>query len=382
MNIKGPPDSALAVLAIRGHIESPAAVKKYGKDFGLHPVGTGHFKFAEWIPDQRVVLEANKDYWGGEPKISQIIFRPVPDTQSRLAMLEAGDLDVCIRPSLNELPRIKAHPGLRMVDRPSATLFYIQFNAVKVPFNNKRVRQAISYSVDRKGIVNSLLFGVAPVAETYAGSMVKYVVKYDIYPFNPEKAKNILGELGWKPGKSGFLEKDGEVFKTAIVTPSGRYPMDRQIAEAIQAQLKKIGIDAKVTILESAAFLKALLGDQKAKENAEFGMMIVIRPMGPDPDGAFGQHFHSNAIPPKGSNNSIYMNSEVDRLLDEVTKTIDEAKRGMIFRKVQDILNEDVPWLPIYVVPDYSAIKKELKGVGYRHPITPITVQPDARWER
>jgi ABC-type transport system substrate-binding protein len=72
----------------------------------------------------------------------------------------------------------------------------------------------------------------------------------------------------------------------------------------------------------------------------------------------------------------------MDWLLDEASKTIEENKREAIFKKVQDLLNEDIPWLPIYVVPDYSAVKKELKGVGYRHPITPITVQPDARWER
>jgi peptide/nickel transport system substrate-binding protein len=210
---------------------------KHGKNIGLHPSGTGPFKFVEWVPDQRIVLEANRDYWGGEPKISQVIYKPVPDTQTRLAMIEAKDIDVAEDPPFTEVKRIKSNPELKVVERQSATMLFLIFNAVKPPFDDKRVRQAISYSIDRKNTIYKLLFGLVPVAETYAGPNVKHVFKYNIYPYDPEKAKSILASLGWKLGKSGFLEKDGEVFKTAIVTPSGRYPGD--LSEAFQAQLKK-----------------------------------------------------------------------------------------------------------------------------------------------
>ena len=102
--------------------------------------------------------------------------------------------------------------------------------------------------------------------------------------------------------------------------------MDRQIAEAIQAQLKKIGIDVKVIVLESGAFVKAVLGKPEDKKAADFGMMIVSRPMGPDADSAFTRHFHTSAIPPKGVNASIFINSDVDRLLQEAAGAMDALR--------------------------------------------------------
>ena len=382
LNLKSSPATALTVLSIWGYIVSPAALEKHGKNVGLHPSGTGPFKFVEWVPDQRIVLEANGDYWGGEPKIAQVIYKPVPDTQTRLAMVEAKDLDVAEDPPFTEIKRLKSEPELKVIQRQSATMFFLVFNAVRSPFDDKRVRQGISYSIDRKNIVDKLLFGLIPMAETYAGPNVKHVFKYDIYPHDPNKAKNILANLGWKLGKSGFLEKDGEVFKTAIVTPSGRYPADRQIAEAIQAQLKKLGIDAKITVLESAAFIKAMTSGRQAKQNAEYGMLILTRPMWPDPDSAFTQHFHSRSIPPDGPNASIFMNSELDSLLEEGAKEVDESKRSAIYKKAQDILNDQVPWLPIYSLIDFAIVRKGVQGVGYINPFSFLVVSKDAQVER
>jgi ABC-type transport system substrate-binding protein len=382
INLKGSPATALALLSIWGYIESPAAVEKYGKDFGLHPTGTSVFKFVEWVPDQRVVLEANKSYWGGEPKIARVIFKPVPDPHTRLAMVETGDLDVAEELPLTEINRLKTLPAIRVEEYPVGTMLFLVFNTAKYPFNDKRVRQAISYSIDRKGIIDKLLFGQVRLAETYAAPNVKHIIKYDIYPYNPEKPKSILANLGWKPGKSGFLEKDGEVFRTAIVTPSGRYPMDRQIAEVIQGQLKKIGVDSKVIVVEAAAFLKSIYLDPQAKKNAEFGMIILIRPMGPELDTALTQHFHSDSFTPKSSNYSIFANSELDRLLEEGGRTVDETKGAAIYKKAQDILNEEVPWLPLYTLVNFLTCRKGVRGIGYQNPFSFLHVSKDAQLER
>jgi ABC-type transport system substrate-binding protein len=382
INLKGSPTTALAVISTLGYIESPTAVEKYGKDYGSHPSGTGLFKFVEWVPDQRIVLEANKEYWGGEPNIAQVVFKPVPDPQTRLAMIEAGDLDVAEQIPTAEIKRLKTHPQLKIEDFPSGTMFFVIFNTVKEPFNDKRVRQAISYGIDCKGIVNALLFGQVRLAETYAAPNIKHIVKYDIYPYNPEKSKSILESLGWKPGKSGFLEKDGKIFRTAIVTPSGRYPMDRQIAESIQGQLKKIGIDVNVIIVEASAFLKSLTLDAQAKKNAEFGMVILTRPMGPDLDTALTQHFHSSSFSPKATNYSIFVNKELDQILEEGGKTIDENRREALYKKAQDILNEEVPWLPIYSMINFLTCRKGVKGVGYQNPFSFIYVSKEAQLEQ
>jgi peptide/nickel transport system substrate-binding protein len=378
IHLQGSPSSALTVLSVVGYIESPAAIKKYGKEIGSHPIGTGPFKFVEWVPDQRITLEANRDYWGGEPKIARVVFRPVPDTNSRLAMVEAGDLDVAIRPPYTDIERLKSVPGLQVDDAFRGSVISLQMNTVKEPITDKRVRQAISYGIDRRAMVKSLLFNLVRLADAYATPGVKHILKYDIYPYDPNKSKSILAGLGWKPGKSGFLEKDGEVLRTTLSTPSGRYPMDREIAEAIQAQLKTVGIDVKVAVLESAAFVKSISGDPQAKKNSESGLYIGSRMMGPDLDSAFTMHFHSNSFPPKGMNVSIFSNNELDRLLEEGARTIDETKRGAIYKRVQDIINEEVPWLPIYSVVEYVVLKKGIKGVGYPNPFGYIYVSKDA----
>ena len=134
--------------------------------------------------------------------------------------------------------------------------------------------------------------------------------------------------------------------------------MDRQIAEAIQAQLKKIGIDSKVMILESGAFVKAVMKNRQAKQDADFGMMIVSRPMGPDADSAFTRHFHSGAIPPRGVNASCFINSDLDRALEDGGKAMSEEERDACYKKAQDILNEEVPWLPIYAYVDFLIMRK------------------------
>jgi ABC-type transport system substrate-binding protein len=380
MNLKGGAGPALTMLSVWGHIESPTAIEKYGKDIASHPVGTGPFKFVEWIPDQRVVLEANKDYWGGSPKISQVVFKPVPDPLTRLAMVEAGDLDVTWRIPYTEINRLKADLKIKVLERPTGTLFFLIFNTVKKPFNDKGVRQAISYSIDRKSIINTLLFGLVRLGETYGGPSVKHVFKYNIYPYNPEKAKSILAELGWKLGKSGFLERKGEVLRTALVTPSGRFPGDSQIAEAIQAQLKKVGIDTKIIVLESGAYIKTVMSGRQVKQNAEYGMTLQSWPMGPDPDSCFNQHFHSKS--PEVSNSALYANSELDPLLEEGATAVDETKRSEIYKKVQDILNEDVPWLPIYSLVDFAIFRKGVQGVGYANPFTFLFVSKDAQVEQ
>lgn len=365
MNLICAPAIMLNMLSVAPLIECPAAIEKYGKEVVRHPVGTGPFKFFEEVPDQRIVLHANKDYWGGEPKISQVIFKPVPDEATRTAMLEAGDLDIATGLPYAAVERLRSNPAIKLDTQEGRSVLFIMFNTPKKPFDDKRVRQAIAYSIDRKSIVKVLLFGYINASDTYAAPLVEQVIKYDIYPYNPDKGKKILTDLGWKLGKSGFLEKDGEVFRTSIVATSGRYPMDRQICEAMQAQLKRVGIDLRVTIVDLAALVKAGNLDRTGRQNAEFGMLMFLRPMGPNLHNAFITNIHSAAIPPRGTNISYFANSEVDRALEEAVKTTDEGKRGALYKKAQDILNEEIPMLPIYADKNFLGLRKGVKGVAY-----------------
>lgn len=126
-----------------------------------------------------------------------------------------------------------------------------------------------------------------------------------------------------------------------------------------------------------------LAGVGRPRQIADFGMMLMNRSFGPDPDSAFNQHFHFNAFPPKASNCSIFSNSELDRLLDEGAKEVDETKRSTICKKVQDILNEEIPMLPLYINMDFLVLRKGLQGVAYPNAFIPFyEVSKDSHWAR
>jgi peptide/nickel transport system substrate-binding protein len=190
----------------------------------------------------------------------------------------------------------------------------------------------------------------------------------DAYPYNPEKAKSMLAELGWKPGPGGILEKDGKPFKTVFVTPSGRYLMDVQITEGIQAQLKKIGVETSVSIVEGATFMQWQMTDYEGKSKADTGLWLITLTTGPEAGMSMGNNVYSGSMPPRGSNYFMWKNEEFDQVLVAAGKEFDAAKRGQLLQKAQDILAEEVPILPIYVCRNILALRKGVNGVEFRNP--------------
>ncbi len=375
----------LTILATEhAQIISPTAYKRYGnKDFGRHPVGTGPFKFKEWIPDHEIVLEANEDYWDGAPRLNRIVYKPVPDATTRILMLEAGELDVILIAPLSEYNRIKESESMQAALRGAPNMVRLALNNIKPPFDNKMVRQAVACAINRKEIVENLFLGVGETAQSFALPYVKGAHIVDLWPYDPTKSLRILNQLGWSLGSDGILVKDGEPFNITIMTPSGRYPMDKQIAEAIQAQLREIGIVVKVVVLESTAFIKAILltEEEKKKENVWDGMIISLL-AGPDMNDALRDNFTTEAIPPGGINLSSYSNVKVDRLVKQGVVTLDENERQRIYKEVQEMLIEDVPMILINYGIDFAALSRKVHGVEYASPVWNITVTKNAWVEK
>ena len=358
--------SSVAVyqFALSGWIESPSAIKKYGKEAGLHPVGTGPFKFVEWKAHEKISLAPFKEYWAGTPFLSKVELKPVPEAQTRIAMLEAGDLDVVMTPPLTSLQSLEGKPGIKVLSANGNLVTYICFNLVRSPMDNKKVRQAIAHAINREGIVKALLFGKARTADSFVSPDLEYSKKYDLYPYNPEKAMNLLTDLGWKKGKKGMLEKDGKPFEISLMTPVGRYPMDAQIAQAVQAQLKKIGIKVAVETLESGAFVKFALSKKEDKQASNTGLVV----------GAFGRYaeigtaltniWHSSSLIPNGYNMFFFENEKFDQAVNDAKNESDTAKRKVHLEKAQDILYDEIPMIPVYFWPNLLFIKNGVKGVG------------------
>ncbi|CAG9298163.1 peptide/nickel transport system substrate-binding protein [Celerinatantimonas diazotrophica] len=314
-----------------GLIVSPAAVKKYGKDFGRHPVGTGPFEFKSWEPNSKVVLVRNPHYWDGEAKSKMVIFRPITDENTRVAEMMSGQLDIMPEVPPNSLSIFKSS-HYKIYEQVGPHLWFLILNTRHGVFKDKRVRQAINYAINKKSLVNNVLDGTATVA---AGPVPKafkwaYNNKLKPYPYDPAKARKLIKEAG-ATGKT----------VTFYVTNGGSGMLDPvAMATAIQADLKAVGLNVKIQTYEWNTFLGKV--NAGLKDNADMAEMAW---MTNDPDTLPYLTLRTGAFPDKGGFNSgYYSNPEVDKLLAEARSSTNQATRAKLYKKMQVIVHNDAPW--------------------------------------
>jgi len=329
-------------------VMSPTAVEKYGQDSGLHPVGTGPFKLVEWVRDDHITLEANKDYWGGKPKLDKVIFRIIPENSVRLMKLQKGELDIIDGINPDDVPKIKADPNLVLYEEPGLAINGVRLPNQVPPFNDKRVRQALNYAVNKKEMDDFLYKGLAvemnsplpPVQWGYDDSLKGY-------PYDPDKAKRLLAEAGYPNG-----------FQTKLLTypnPRGYNPVGPKMAVAIQEYLKKINVDVKIEQLEWGAFLQTV-------RSGKYDGMALGGWSGDngDPDNFLYTLFHSSTYPV--GNTAGYKNPKVDELLVKARETSDHEERIKYYKEAQKLIMEDAPWIFVNSVKQIRAASKRVKG--------------------
>jgi peptide/nickel transport system substrate-binding protein len=342
-------------------IQSPKALKDYGKDVGLHPTGTGPFEFVSYAPNQSVVIKRNENYhWGpeatghaGPPDIAQITFQIVTTPQARVSQFQTGQSEM-----MQETPGIFWNALQKMgkfnaIPVPISGLgIFAPINASAWPTNDLAVRRAILYAVDKKGVVQLADAGAHPVSNT---PLTKGMTGYDAaleneYPYDPAKAAATLQAAGWT--KSGeFWEKDGKrltINLTAIST-STEYPL---LAQAIQGYLRKAGMDATVTQLASPAWLAANIKGEMS--------MTPLQYIGVDPDA-----LHLWFLPGQYFNWSHYENADLTKLINEGQQEIDPAKRPAIYAEVQKIIMDNAVEMPIHENIDLVMTSKNLTGLTW-----------------
>ncbi len=324
----------LANLALPvGAIVSPAAVAAGGADFGRRPVGTGPFRFAEWIANQRVVLLANPDYWGGAPQLRTVVFRPVSDATTRVAEMLSGGIDVLVETPPDNLVLFRDDPAFTLHEAVGPHEWFLILNTREGPFADKRVRQAVNLAVNKESLVRDVLQGTATVAAGPIPPAFDWARNPDVvpWPHDPDRARALLREAGMEGARLRFLVTEGG---SGMLDP---VPM----ATAIQADLKAVGLDVAIETYEWNAYL--------ARVNAGLaglGDMAQMAWMTNDPDTLPSLALHSDALPEAGGFNSgYYANPELDALLDRARATTDEARRGAIYAEVQALVHDEAPWL-------------------------------------
>jgi peptide/nickel transport system substrate-binding protein len=349
MTLKQPFSPLLNNLTLNtGRIVSPAAVKKWGKEFASHPVGTGPFKFASWDKNVRIVLDANPGYWAGAPKLDRLIFRPLVEEQTRVTELLSGGVDFIVDVPPDNVDQVKKDPRLAFYSQPGPHIWWVTLNVQKKPFSDPKVRRAVNHAVNRDAISNDLLKrtatpAIGPIPPSIAWAFTDQVTRY---PYNPELAKKLLAEAGYPNG-----------FPAVFWIPESGSGMQspKTMAQAIQADLAAVGITASIQTFEWGAYLNKY--GKGFGQDADMGAMsFMLDPGDPAP-------MLSLVIDGKGGfRGSTYDNPEVDRRLDEATRTTDLKKRGELYRQVQKLVVDDAPWIFVDNAIQTAAGTKKVTG--------------------
>jgi peptide/nickel transport system substrate-binding protein len=314
-------------------IASPAAIEKYGEDFRANPVGTGPFKFVEWKQNDTITLEKNPDYWQvGLPKLNKVIFRVIPENTARLNALANGEIDVMDGLNNSDEATVLANDNLQVIERPSMNVGYIGLTNNRKPFDNKLVRQAINYAIDKQAIINAFYGGKALAAvNPMPPSIEGYNDAIAPYPFDLEKAKALLAEAGYADG----FEMD--LWAMPVARPY--MPEAMKVAEVIQASLAEIGVTAKIQSVDWATYL------DKARKGEFDAFMLGWTGDNGDADNFIYTLLDKDSI---GSNNyARYSNDELHDVLISAQTENDPAKRNELYKKAQEIVHDDAPWVPL-----------------------------------
>lgn len=299
----------------------------------LRPIGTGPFKFVEYKRDSSIILEANDDYFRGRPNIDKLIYRIIPDENTAVQAFKNGEVDIldyssAVTPSA--VPELEGMNGVRVVKSISTSRQYIAFNLMKEPFDSIDMRQAVAFAVDRDEIVAKAHKGYGSKAEGFYTPAVTWAYNdRDVLPKRDlDNAIRALNRAGYYPDQDGVRLKDID-----IVT--FQFPTFVDMARVVQENLKEIGIEANITVLEYSAWYEQV-------RRGDFHIAIVGGDWGSDPEGLtvrVNTHGFMNIMG--------YSNPEIDYLLEKGRKTFIQDERAAIYKDVQKIISEDLPIVPL-----------------------------------
>ena len=325
-------------------------------EFNRHPVGTGPFRFKEWVSDEKIVVEANEDYFEGRPFLDRIIYRIIPETSLSEIELLTGGIDYSsVYP--HQYDRMRQNPYLRIYTHLSLGYSYIGYNLENPLFSDRRVRQALTFALDRKKILDYCLNGRGKMATgPFPNQMWYYNPQILPYPYSPERARALLAEAGWIDSDGdGILDKGGKPFEFALITNSGN-DIRRDIAVLAQRQWREIGIAATPRLYEWSTFINTYINPRN------FDACILGWSLGVDPDQY--SMWHSSQIK-DGFNFISYRNEEIDRLLVSGRREYQKERRKAIYHRIHEIMAREQPYTFLFVGETLPTLSRRILVVEY-----------------
>jgi peptide/nickel transport system substrate-binding protein len=332
---------------------SPAAVAAWGDDFGFHPVGTGPFVFDEYRPDEYVRLVRYDGFWGEQPELAGMIFKAVPEPLARVIELQTGAVDLILEVPVEEMPRLQSDPGITVQSDPMSSVRGLWFNHGSSALTDVRVRLALAMALDMNDIFQAFLEGFAVQADSlvpmggwaHDGTLTAY-------PYDVAGAMTLLADAGWTDTNGdGILDRDGSDFHLVIISPEGRYLMDEEISNAAAYQWGELGIDVELQVLKSTTWVAQMKAEEFDVNFLGFAKDI------PEP-----ALFLDPLVRTGGRSNFFgYSNPSLDVLIDAGGATFDQEERTVIYHQAQQLMRDDVTFLPIYNDIGYIAKRADLQ---------------------
>ena len=323
------------------------------------PVGTGPYRLSEWSSGEKIVLESNPDYFEGEPYLKRVVYRIIPDQSTQFLELKTGSLDFMGLTPLQFDRQTETPAFKKLFNKYNYLNFgysYLGYNLNRTLFQDKRVRQALTYAIDKQEIIEGVLLGYGKAATgPYKPDTWVYNTQVKTYGYDPDKAKQLLAEAGWRDSDGdGILDKDGKSFSFTIVTNQGN-DLRAKSGEIIQRRFRQIGVDVQLRIIEWATFLKEFINP------GNFDATILGWTGGPEPD----QYniWHSSKTGPRQLNFIGFKNAEVDEILEQGRRTFDLQERKRYYDRFQDILAEEQPYTFLYIAEALPALAKRFRGI-------------------
>ncbi len=323
------------------------------------PIGTGPYRFVEWRRGESIVVEANPDYWEGRPWIHRVVFRVIPDPTTMFLQLQSGELDQMGLTPLQYARQTETLAFQRRYNKyryPASSYVYLGYNLRRPLFQDQRVRQALSYAIDTQELIDGVQLGLGQEATgPYKPGTWPHNPEVRRYPFEPEKARALLAEAGWRDSDGdGILDKDGRAFSFVILTNQGN---DQRIksGEIIQRRLRDVGIDVRLRVIEWASFLNEFINP------GNFDAIIMGWTIPPDPDAY--DVWHSSKTGPRELNFIHFKNAEADEMLERGRRTLDQAERKKYYDRFQEILAEEQPYTFLFVPDALPVVHNRFRGI-------------------
>ncbi|HJR22273.1 MAG TPA: ABC transporter substrate-binding protein [Dongiaceae bacterium] len=318
------------------------------------PIGTGPFIWANYRKDDRIIYNANVNYFRGKQPIDRLVFSITPDQATREARLEAGECDVIPYPNPANVAKLKENPNLQVLEQEGLNVGYLAMNVKKPPFDNAKVRQAINMAIDKEAILAAVYQGAGKAAKNPIPPTIwSYDDSIEAYPYDPEKAKAMLAE-------AGVSDLQTDLWYMPVQRPYN--PDAKRMAELMQADLAKVGITAELKTFEWGEYRKRL---QEGEH--QMGMLGWTGDNG-DPDNFMGVLLSCGSARQGGQNVAKWCNEEFTKLIDDAKQISDVEKRTELYQQAQAIFHEDSPWVPIAHSVVHMPMSKKVSGYKV-HPL-------------